>query len=115
MVDKRVDVMFGWLRSKYCSWWDLRVDTPEKLAAEREAWASALAGLSVRQIGAAKRICRQRYQYRAPTAVEFLGLVAERDRRPINRFIGVRVDRPVASARSKQFFAEIRGILSGER
>jgi hypothetical protein len=107
----KVDLAFWYLQSKYCSWWQRRVSTPEKLASEREQWAEVLVPYSKGQVRDAAYVMRRDFKFRPPSAAEFARLMDRRAGRPKDFATGRRFDRPVHSDESKRFFLGIKSIL----
>ena len=112
---KKVDKVFTYMASKYCSWWQKRVETPALEKEERERWGQALSPFTSRQINQGLQICRKHYGYRPPYAQEFVELINKQMRRPVDPFNRkVRVDPPVVTKRSRQFFSDAKRMLSEE-
>ena len=108
----KVDKVFSYMASKYCSWWQKRVETPELEKDERERWEKALEPFTSRQINQGLHICRKHYGYRPPYAQEFVELVNKQRRRPVDPFYRkVRVDAPVVTKQSRQFFSDVKQML----
>lgn len=109
----KVDKVFSYMTSKYCSWWKKRVETPELEKDEREQWGQALAPFTSRQINQGLQICRKHYGWRPPYANEFVELVNKQRRRPVEPFNRrYQINQPHVTDQSKRFFSEIRRVLT---
>ncbi len=71
----KTDLVFETFESKYCIWWERRIDTPDKSKSEREQWRAALRPYSLGQVRRALGLCRRYHQFRPPFPHEFVLLI----------------------------------------
>lgn len=113
----KVDRVFSYLNSKYCSWWRKRIETPELEALERKQWEAALSPYSMREITSALPLCKRYHDYRPPFPDEFVKLIARQQRRPMEPFQRKRrIDAPVSGPAAERFFSDVKRVFqeSGE-
>lgn len=110
-VDKMVRLVFARMKIKYCTWWVRRINTPEKSQAEWARWRAALSGLTIVQVREGLTGMRRFYQFRPPTAGEFVRLVNRQERRPVSPFTGQRVDPVALSDPARDFFRQAKQLL----
>ena len=104
-------MVFERMRVKYCSWWKRRIDTPEKLEAERRAWRAVVCGMSIVVLRDGLLVMRKHFAYHPPTAQEFADLVRKLEARPINQFTGKPIDPVVKTHAADLFFQTARQLL----